>query len=228
MMTRYRVGRFVVLSLFLLVCVASSMAADLKPNTETAFRSYVTATEVRMRGELQPGGKFLYVDGKGGTERDDSYRRLKAGEILVDKLETKSSSAIKDMPDGMVHHWVGLVFIPGVSLAQVLPVVQDYDHRAELYKPEVIASKLVAHQGDDYKIFLRLYQKKFTTVIFNTDYDVHWGEVDPHRMFSNSISTRIAEVKDSSRPDGPAYEPGHGTGYLWNLNTYWRFEEKDG
>jgi hypothetical protein len=228
MMTRYRVGRFVVLSLFLLVCVASSMAADLKPNTETAFRSYVTATEVRMRGELQPGGKFLYVDGKGGTERDDSYRRLKAGEILVDKLETKSSSAIKDVPDGMVHHWVGLVFIPGVSLAQVLPVVQDYDHRAELYKPEVIASKLVAHQGDDYKIFLRLYQKKFTTVIFNTDYDVHWGEVDPHRMFSNSISTRIAEVKDSSRPDGPAYEPGHGTGYLWNLNTYWRFEEKDG
>src|SRR6185312_13673296 len=102
MMSRhYIVTRFLVANVFLFVSVAHSLAADLKPKTETAFQSYVAATELRMRGELRPGGKFLYVDDKGGSERDDSYRRLKAGEILVDKLETRSSSDIKDVPDGM-------------------------------------------------------------------------------------------------------------------------------
>lgn len=217
-----------ILSLLLLVLSTSGFAAELKAKTETAFNTYVAATELRMHEELQPGGAFLYVDRLKENERRDSYNRLKAGEILVEKLETRSSTDIKDVPDGMVHHWVGLVFVPGVSVAQVLPVVQDYDHRAELYKPEVIASRLVSHQGNDYKIFLRLYQKKFTTVVFNTDYDVHWGEAGPGKMYSNSISTRIAEVKDSSHPDGPEYPPGQGTGYLWRLNTYWRFEETDG
>jgi hypothetical protein len=38
----------------------------------------------------------------------------------------------------------------------------------------------------------------------------------------------VAEVKDPSRPDGDEVSVGHGNGYLWRLNTYWRFEEKDG
>ena len=41
----------------------------------------------------------------------------------------------------MVHHWVGLVFIPGTTLAKVIPTIQDYGHRAELYKPDVIAAR---------------------------------------------------------------------------------------
>lgn len=57
---------------------------------------------------------------------------------------------------------------------------------------------------------------------------MHWGEVSPTELYSNSISTRIAQVKDPDRPDGPEYAPGHGSGYLWRLNTYWRFEQKDG
>ncbi|HEY2115812.1 MAG TPA: hypothetical protein VGJ51_12015, partial [Candidatus Angelobacter sp.] len=45
---------------------------------------------------------------------------------------------------------------------------------------------------------------------------------------SNSISTRIAELKDPNKPDGEQLPVGTGHGYLWRLNTYWRFEEKDG
>jgi len=47
-------------------------------------------------------------------------------------------------------------------------------------------------------------------------------------MYSHSISTKIAEVKDSDHPDGEEWPVGQGRGYLWRLNTYWRFEEKDG
>ena len=191
------------------------------------FDRYVAATEARFNNELKPEGAFLYVDAQSPQDKQGSYQRLKNGEILVEKLRTTGPGLDADVPDGLLHHWVGLVFVPGVTMEQILPVVQDYEHRSDLYKPEVIASKLVSHQGDDFKIFLRLYEKKFTTVVFNTDYDVHWGRVSPTQMFSNTISTRIAEVKDPSHPDGPEYPPGQGSGYLWRLNTYWRFEEKD-
>jgi hypothetical protein len=146
----------------------------------------------------------------------------------VEKLETKAPGVSSDVPDGMVHHWVGLIFIPGATLAKTLPIVKDYDRRADLYKPDVSASRTLAHNGDDFKMFLRLHQKRFTTVDFNTTYDVHWGSVDANKVYSNSISTRIAEVKDPAKPDGEELPVGAGHGYLWRLNTYWRFEEKDG
>ena len=216
----------------LLLCVLAwcqaASAAELKQKTTTAFDRYVAATEARFANELRPGGTFLYVDGLSADAKAKAYEQLKQGEVLVEKLETKAPGVSSDVPDGMVHHWVGLIFIPGATLASTLPIVKDYDRRAELYKPDVSASRTIAHNGDDYKMFLRLHQKKFTTVDFNTTYDVHWGQVDPTKVFSNSISARIAEVKDPAKPDGEELPVGSGHGYLWRLNTYWRFEEKDG
>src|ERR1051326_212793 len=204
-------------------------AAELKQKTTAAFDRYVAATEARFANELKPGGPFLYIDALNNDDRQKAYQQLKNGEILVEKRETKAPGvSADDVPDGMVHHWVGLIFISGATLTQTLPLVKDYDRRAELYKPDVIASHTTWHKGDEYKMFLRLHQKKFTTVVFNTDYDVHWGTVEPTRVYSNSISTRIAEVKDPDKPDGPELPVGTGHGYLWRLNTYWRFEEKDG
>jgi hypothetical protein len=203
-------------------------AAELKPKTTEAFDKYAAATEARMAQEIRSGNSFLYVDALPASERQEAFDRLKRGEILVEHRETKAPGVGSDVPDGMVHHWVGLVFIPGVTLAQALPVLKDYDHRAELYKPAVTASRLISHQGDDYKIFLRLYEKKFTTVAFNTEYDVHWGSLDERRLYSDSISTRIAQLKNPDNPDAGEYPVGKGNGFLWRFNTYWRYEEKDG
>jgi hypothetical protein len=219
-------------SAIILLCAAAwcstARAAELKQMTTTAFDRYVAATEARFANELRPDGPFLYIDAMNPDAKRQAYDQLKNGEILVQRLETKAPGVSSDVPDGMVHHWVGLIFIPGVTLAKTLPIVKDYDRRAELYKPDVTASRTLAHNGDDFKMFLRLHQKKFTTVDFNTTYDVHWGSVDSTKVYSNSISTRIAEVKDPDKPDGDELPVGTGHGYLWRLNTYWRFEEKDG
>ena len=214
--------------IFLGALSIASGAAELKQKTTDAFDKYVSATEARINGELKPGGPFLYIDAESPEAMKSSYDKLKNGEILVEKRETKAEGVSSDVPDGMVHHWVGLAFVPGANLAQVLAIAKDYDRRAELYKPEISASHLISHQGNDYKFFLRLYQKRFTTAIFNTEYLAHWGQVDPSKVYSNSISTKIAEVKDNDHPDGEEYPVGQGRGYLWRLNTYWRFEEKDG
>jgi hypothetical protein len=221
----YRIGAAIFGAIALTLCAS---AAELKPKTTEAFDKYVAATEARMTQELRSGNSFLYVDALPANDLKEAYDRLKRGEILVEHRETKAPGVSSDVPDGLVHHWVGLVFIPGVTLAQALPVLKDYEHRAELYKPAVTASRLISHQGDDYKIFLRLYEKKFTTVAFNTEYDVHWGGLDQRRLYSDSISTRIAQLKNPDNPDAGEYPVGKGNGFLWRFNTYWRYEEKDG
>jgi hypothetical protein len=223
----YLIRVFSALLLVAALCPTAS-AAELKQKTNSAFDRYVAATEARFASELRPGGTFLYIDAMNPDARRQAYDQLKQGEILVEKLETKAPGVSPDVPDGMVHHWVGLIFIPGATLARTLPIVKDYDRRADLYKPDVSASRTIAHNGDDFKMFLRLHQKRFTTVDFNTTYDVHWGRVDATKVYSNSISTRIAEVKDPAKPEGEELPVGTGHGYLWRLNTYWRFEEKDG
>lgn len=215
----------------ILLPVPALVAADLKQKTTDAFNQYVAVTEARMAAELKPDGKFLYLDhpaAQPSEDTRDAYARLRRGEILVERQETQLDGKDVNVPDGMVHHWVGMVFIPGANLEQVLAVAKDYDHRAELYKPEIIAAHIISHQGDDFKIFMRLYQKRFTTVMFNTEYAVHWGRVDEKKLYSYSISTRVAQVEDAAKPDGAEIPVGQGNGYLWRLNTYWRFEEKDG
>jgi len=207
---------------------SAALAADLKPKTVSAFDQYLAATQARFDGELRPGGAFLHVDGLPEPEKKSAIEALKRGEVLVYKLESRRQGREIDIPDGIVHHWVSIAFVPGVTMAQVLQVAQDYDHRSEHYKPEITGSRTLSHQGDDYKVFLRIFQKKFTTVVYNTEYDIHWRKFDERRYSSDSISTRIAEVKDSDHPDGEELPVGKDHGYLWRLNTYWRFQEKDG
>jgi hypothetical protein len=213
---------------FLCLSAPPSNAAELKENTVAAFDTYVKATEARMVGELHPGGAFLYPDRLPTQNRNLIYEQLLGGEIVVSHLETTLEGKRISIPDGIVHHWVGMAFIPNSKLTSVLQVAQDYDHRAELYKPDVIAAKLIWHQGNDYKIFMRLYQTKFTTLVLNTEYQIHWSEIDSNHIYCNSYSTKIAEAVDPSKPDGPELPVGNDHGYLWRLYTYWRFAEKEG
>jgi hypothetical protein len=102
-------------------------------------------------------------------------------------------------------------------------VVQDYDRHADYYKPEVMQSKTVEHAGDDYKVHYRLRKKKIITVILDTDYAVQWHAIDASRAYSNSYSTRIAQVENAGERGEHELPPGSDGGYLWRLNSYWRF-----
>jgi hypothetical protein len=223
-----RLARLLSLVSFLLLFSSYSRSAELKPETAAAFDKYVSATEARMTDELRPGGAFLYIDSLSGDRQKSAYRQLAAKEVFITPLQTTLNGKNISVSGGLIHHWVGVIFIPNSNLATVLPVVQNYGNRADVYKPDVIASRLISRQGNDYKIFLRFFQKKFTTVVLNTEFDIHWHQLDSSHVYSNSYSTRIAEVKDPDKPDGPELPAGKDHGYLWRLFTYWRFEEKDG
>lgn len=205
------------------------MSADLEPQTLEAFNHYVQATEARIDKEVARPGAFLYLEGLPEPKRSQALASVKNGEIYMERLETHDASGDAiTAPDGLIHHWIGAVFIPGAKLRQVLDLAQDYDHHQDIYKPEVVRSRLIKHDGNDYQIFYRLRKHKVITVTLNTNHDVQYFPIDATHCRSRSVATRIAEVADPDQPDEHEKPIGHDGGFLWKMNSYWRFEEKDG
>ena len=192
-------------------------AAKLTPETAAAFDRYIELTEARMSADLSTNS-FLSA----------AKAKVPGGRISVEPRVTLDNGKEIDVPDGMIQHWVGTMFIAGVTVAQVKVVLQDYENYKYIYKPDVTESKLVAHQGDEYDIFLRLYKKQILTVVLNSNYHVHYRMPDPRRMYVISRSTRIAEVKNANHPEAREEPVGDDNGFLWRLNSYWRFEQADG
>jgi hypothetical protein len=183
-------------------------AAKLTPQTDAAFDRYIELTEARMKTDWK------------AKVRGDGIR-IEAGVTLDNGKKI-------DVPDGMIQHWVGSMFIPGANIAQVKAVLQDYENYKNFYKPEVIESRQISRQGDEYDVFLRLYKKHVLTVVLNSNYHVRYTTPDPQRMYVISRSTRIAQVKDAAHPYAGEEPVGDDSGFLWRLNAYWHFEQADG
>ena len=212
-------------ALVLVYCMAST-AAELEPRTVAAFDRYVQLTEQRMTNELPV--VFLRFDVLPQDKRDSAYARLRNGEVVTEQLQTLDNGRPLTAPDGLIHHWIGAAFIKGANLKQTLALLQDYDQHAKYYAPDVQRSKLLAQNGDDFKISLRLRKHKIVTVLLNTEYDAKYTTIDAKRSTSWARSTRIAEIRDTNNPDGPEKSVGNDSGYLWRLYSYWRFLERDG
>jgi hypothetical protein len=194
-----------------LLAATELIAVELKPQTAAEFTKYIAATESRLASRPN----FLWCDAA----------RAKAGELVV--APTGKTPETK-VTGGLIHDWTGCAFIPGATLARTLAQVQNYDHHKDIYKPEVIDSRLLSRNGDDFKIYLRLLKKKVITVVLNTEHDVRYFPVSPTRARSYSHTTKIAEVENVGRKDERELPPGSGHGFLWRLDSFWRFEERDG
>lgn len=175
-----------------------------------------------MQAELA-GSSFLWIDRLPEPRRTQAYAQLQHGDVISERVRTADSSGRFATPGALIHHWVGTVFIPGVALSQVLAVVEDYDRHAAYFQPDVIRSKTLEQKGEDFKISYRLRKKKVITVILDADFDVHYHSLGVTRAYSDSHSTRIAEVENAGQPDERQLPPGNDGGFLWRLNSYWRY-----
>jgi hypothetical protein len=201
---------------------------EVKPQTLEAFERYVRFTEARIDKQRMRPEAFLYIDTLPDPKRGEVQAALKRGDLFMERLTTLDPSGKEiDAPDGIIHHWVGDVFIPGLSIRQVLDFVEDYDHHQTVY-PEVVRSRLISHEGNDYKVALRFRYKKIITVTLNTEHDIWYKELDSTHWYARSASTRIAEVKSADSPKESEKPVGHDGGFLWRMDSYWGYVERDG
>ena len=203
-------------------------AAELKPQTIEAFDRYVEVTEARMQIEVAGEAPFLWVDRLPDDDRDEAFAALRAREVVIDRLETRDGGEKIKVPDGTIHHWVGTVLIPGVTLEQTMALVQDYDRYAEIYSPDVRRSKLLSRDGSRFRVYLQLFKQKVVTVVLNTEYDAEFVRLDDQRAYVPSRSTRIVEVEHPDTPDEHERPEGRDRGFMWRFNNYCSYEERSG
>ena len=173
-----------------------------------------------MEQTLHGTSSFLWSD-----VSSERAQLVRGGQVVVQFWAGQGPIKV---PNGLIHDWIGAVFIPATSLKKTLALVQDYDNHKNIYKPEVIASRLISHRGNDFQIYLRLLKKKIMTVVLDTDHDVHYRSLDRTRWTCRSYTRRIAEVENAVSPKETVLPPDTGYGFLWRLDSYWRFQEREG
>ena len=191
---------------------------QLKPQTVEAFDRYIRQSEAGMEQKLHETSPFLWSD-----VSSERAQLVRGGQVVAQFWAGQGPIKV---PNGLIHDWIGAVLIRATSLKKTLALVQDYDNHKNIYKPEVIASRLISHRGNDFQIYLRILKKKIMTVVLDTDHDVHYRFQDRTRCTCRSYTTRIAEVENAGSPKETVLPPDTGYGFLWRLYSYWRFQER--
>ena len=203
-------------------------AAQLRPETVKAWTAYADVTERRIESELRSKQDFLMMDLQSPAAAAAERNAILAGEIPVTKMKTRDPKGENiNVPSGMIHHWRGSVFIPGVNIDYVLSRVSNpsvEDTRQE----DVMASRVLQRGSDSLTLFLKLRRVKFVTVVYNTEHAVRYGWRGQTQAFSRSVATRIAEVENVNSAAEQEKPIGEDRGFLWRLNSYWRYQQVAG
>ena len=206
--------------LFLLLAPALSNAIELKPETLQAWDAYVRAAKMRMEEHASGQAPFLWVD-----EDRDLTQRLRAGEVLVEPVDGESPHTV---PRGLIHDWIGAVFVPKAKLDDVMGVLGDYERYKDFYRPMVVKARLLEQTPDYQKLTLLMMQKAFSvTGAVETDDEVQIVRLGADRAYSLSTSLRVQEIADYGQPSKHTLPENHGPGYVWRTFNVTRLEQRD-
>jgi hypothetical protein len=198
-------------------------AADPSPAAVAGFNSYIAQLESRLgRQHSSPAG-FL---------ASFNAAHVRGGEVDIEQITPASGSTF---PGAMLHHWRGTAFVPGVRAADLERLLCDYSRYPQVYSPQVMTARVLAHDGNHFQTMLRISQKHVITVVLDTTYDIRFfpaaaepdGQSGAHG-YNISHSTRIAEIAAPGTAIEHALDSNHEHGFLCRLNTYWSWEERDG
>src|SRR5690349_3841107 len=216
---RRLVGAFLAATLLNLAAALTSKGAELSPETLNAWDAYVQSQNARVAA-YSNATPFLWSD-----QSPDRLRRLHNGEAVVAPFGQNPHK----VPHGLIHHWIGAVFLPGARMDDVLSVVRDYGKYKDFYAPNVIDSR-VSRQTDTQDTFsLRMLNKAVVAKFaLDTDFQGTYRRLDENKWYSMSCTTRVREVENYGLADEHEAPANTGRGLIWRLYSISRFEQRDG
>lgn len=191
-------------------------AAEPKPAAVMAFNSYVEQVESRLEQQHRSAAGFIVPA---------DAAQLQRGEQIIEQVEPPGGT---DLPGAMLHHWRGTAFVPGATAADFERLMKDFAGYPKFYAPQVVSTRVISHQGNDFQVLMRTRQKHVITVVMDLHVDVTFGRLDARHGYSVSRSTQISEIDSPGTSKEHALNPKDDHGFLWRLNTYWSYEERDG
>lgn len=208
----------VLTALWLSQCVHG---ASLKEETKETWGAYLDTRMAEMQARLKPGNHFLWLD----EHADRTEHVRKKGPYIL----PIGDHIPAPVPSGLIHAWLGAGFVPDVTIADILKVVRDYDNYEHVYKPGVLASKLNRADGPNDFFFLRFANRSVVTkTALDSEGEASYFQVDEHRWYAYSNTTRIREIDKFGTPEQHLLPEDQGIGLIWRLSSITRLEERDG
>jgi hypothetical protein len=127
---------------------------------------------------------------------------------------TDPEGAMTEIRGGTVHHWRGSTLVCRTSVDAVL--------KALMYpgtpppQEDVLESRVLSRTRDSLHVYLKLSRSAIVTVVYDTEHDVTFQRHSSRLATSRSVATKITESGGGDR------------GFLWRLNSYWRYTQVGG
>src|SRR5271168_1351768 len=214
-------GSSVLCGLLIYLAASPPAPAEPAPQAVTAFNAYVTAVEGRLAQQHRSQIAFL------SPLRPDlrSEQPLQSDEPIIEHV---APTQRVDLPGALLHHWRGTAFVPGGKAADCERLLRDFDAYPRHFSPQVLEAKIIAQRAGSIQASMRVRQKRVFAVVMDTTYDVTFSQLDAQHRYSASRSTRIVEIEAAGTAKERALSGHDEHGFLWRLNTYWTYEERDG
>ena len=146
----------------------------MKPETAAAFDRYIQLTEAEMQARSPQN--FLWID---------QHRKEKTmvwlSQDVIEPRETLDHGQKIEVPDGAIQHWYAAIYLETGTLDRVRDMLLGYADYKNFFKQQVLDSRLVKRDGDNFDAFLRLSKKQVTQVVLNVDLSSKYTTVDPMR-----------------------------------------------
>jgi len=201
----------------LLLAMAATLAAEEPtPEALAGFQTYVDRVEARLAKQHGLKDTFLAPADRA---------RLQRGEVVIEQL---SPATGVELPGALIHDWRGTAFLPGATVADYERVLRDFERYPQHWAPQVVRASVLRQQGDTYQVAMRMMQHHIFTVVLDATYDITFGRLDAQHGYSISRSTKISEIDSAGTARERALNAEEEHGFLWRMNTYWSYEEREG
>jgi len=196
---------------------ALRLGAEPRPEATAAFDADVRTLEARLAAQHRSRESFL---------APEDWAALRRGDVAIEHL-TRSPG--KELPGALEHDWRGTAFVAGATGADFERVMQDSGDYPRVFAPEVVRAKVLERLGDGHFLtVMRVRQKHVLTIVLDSSYDVAFERLDAQDGYSRSRSTKIEEIADAGTAKEHALGAQEDHGFLWRLNSYWSYEQRDG
>lgn len=204
--------------LYLLLSVAPLEAVQPKQDTLRAWDDYIRSLKLTMAKRASGEAPFLEI-----YETPGATRRLQRGEVIVNNHDPRK------VPHGLIHHWIGAMFLPNVTIDQVMKVLGDYERFSTFYSPLIKKSVVLERDGDNAKVNFLAVQKAFSvTAAVDTDNQVQVVKLARTRVYIVTDTVRVEEIAKYGQPKEHPFPEGREPGYVWRSFALQRIEERDG
>lgn len=211
-------GRSMSLPVVVLAVLLASHSAEAGPRAATlaGWRAYETQVDARYTAAPSGNNTFFALDREAQARGwRDAIRQDQSTLIEVDAAGVE---------DGKIHHWIGAIFVPDLTVQTVVDrIQQNAGHESEHYE-DVLASRLLERDGDRLRLFMKIRRTNLITVTYNTEHSVDYRRIGPTRISARSVATKITELANAGTPQEREKAADDDNGFLWRLNAYWRYE----